>query len=165
MTEKELLFIDMDGVLVDFVRGIRKFYPDFDLLSPSRQQEITAELSLKPGFFTALEPVRGAVEAYHKLSRAFEVYVLSTPDWAGVHSWTEKRIWVEQHLGEPAYKKLILSHNKGLFAGRALIDDRIRNGVDRFRGEHIHFGTSRFPDWKTVLEYLTRPEYIQAGKV
>ncbi|HVB02085.1 MAG TPA: hypothetical protein VNE41_00050 [Chitinophagaceae bacterium] len=158
MSEKELLFIDMDGVLVDFAGGVRSSYPDFDCYPADRQQEITALLSRKPGFFTSLEPIVGAVEAYRKLSRQYEVYILSTPDWAGVHSWTEKRIWVEQHLGEAAYKKLILSHNKGLFTGRALIDDRIRNGVDRFSGEHIHFGTDRFPDWQAVLEYLAKPE-------
>ena len=53
-----------------------------------------------------------------------------------------------------AFKKLILSHNKGLLLGDYLIDDRIANGVDGFKGEHIHFGTDQFPDWKSVLEYL-----------
>jgi 5'(3')-deoxyribonucleotidase len=61
---------------------------------------------------------------------------------------------VENHLGELAFKRLILSHNKGLFTGRALIDDRLRNGVDHFKGEHIHFGTEKFPDWDSVLDYL-----------
>lgn len=38
--------------------------------------------------------------------------------------------------------------------GDYLIDDRIANGVDKFQGEHIHFGTSKFPDWKTVVSYI-----------
>ncbi len=29
------------------------------------------------------------------------------------------------------------------------------NDAAEFQGEHIHFGTERFPDWKSVLEYLT----------
>lgn len=154
MEEKELLFIDMDGVLVDFYGGVKRDYPDFDSYAPARQREITSELSGREGFFISLEPVPGAVKAFEALSRQYEVYILSTPDWHGVNSWTEKRVWVENHLGDLAFKRLILSHNKGLFTGRALIDDRLRNGVDRFNGEHIHFGTEKFPDWKSVLDYL-----------
>ncbi|HEX5551874.1 MAG TPA: hypothetical protein VFX43_01415 [Chitinophagaceae bacterium] len=154
MEEKQLLFIDMDGVLVDFYGGVKKNYPDFDDYVPARQREITSELSGSSGFFISLEPVPGALEAFRRLSGKYEVYILSTPDWHGVNSWTEKRIWVENHLGELAFKRLILSHNKGLFTGRALIDDRLRNGVDHFKGEHIHFGTEKFPDWDSVLDYL-----------
>ncbi len=152
--ENELLFIDMDGVLVDFYGAVKERYPEFDHYERARQREITSALSAESGFFTALNPVSGAVDAFTKLSRVYEVYILSTPDWHGVNSWTEKRVWVEKHLGEMAFKKLILSHNKGLFTGRALIDDRLRNGVENFTGEHIHFGTDVFPDWDSVLKYL-----------
>jgi 5'(3')-deoxyribonucleotidase len=154
MAGKELLFIDMDGVLVNFYQGVKSNYPDFDTYPLERQRQITSELSARSGFFTSLEPMEGAVDAFRKLSEKFDVYILSTPDWFGVTSWTEKRIWVEQHLGDLAFKRLILSHNKGLFSGRALIDDRLRNGVGNFKGEHIHFGTAKFPDWPAVLRYL-----------
>lgn len=153
-SSQELLFIDMDGVLVDFYRGVRDHYPDFDSYPQDRQREITSELSARSGFFTQLQPIPGALEAFRTLSALYDTYILSTPDWNGVNSWTEKRIWVEQYLGQAAHKRLILTHNKGLFTGRALIDDRIRNGVDRFGGEHIHFGTGHFPDWPSVLTYL-----------
>lgn len=154
MASKDLLFIDMDGVLVDFYGAVRKRYPEFDQYERTRQREITAALSAELGFFTHLQPIPGAIQAFRKLSDIYEVYILSTPDWHGVNSWTEKRIWVEEHLGDHAFKKLILSHNKGLFSGRALVDDRLRNGVENFQGEHIHFGTEKFPDWDAVLKYL-----------
>lgn len=154
MDGKQLVFIDMDGVLVNFYGGVKEYYPGFDAYSEERKREITAELSARSGFFTALEPMPHAVEAFQQLANKYEAYILSTPDWNGVNSWTEKRIWVEQHLGYLAYKRLILSHNKGLFSGRALIDDRLRNGADNFKGEHIHFGSEKFPDWEAVLEYL-----------
>src|SRR5699024_2390673 len=150
MTEKELLFIDMDGVLANFYGAVRKRYPEFNNLERTEQRKITAALSAEAGFFTGLSPVPGAIDAFKKLAAVYEVYILSTPDWDGVNSWTEKRIWVEEQLGALAYKKLILSHNKGLFSGRALIDDRLRNGVENFTGEHIHFGTETFPDWDAV---------------
>ena len=53
-----------------------------------------------------------------------------------------------------AHKRLILTHHKNLNMGDYLIDDREANGSDKFTGEHIHFRTNRFPNWKSVLEYL-----------
>jgi hypothetical protein len=38
--------------------------------------------------------------------------------------------------------------------GDYLIDDRTKNGAGEFKGELIHFGTDKFPDWDSVLEYL-----------
>ncbi|VEJ18472.1 Uncharacterised protein [Capnocytophaga canimorsus] len=38
--------------------------------------------------------------------------------------------------------------------GAILIDDRLKNGTDKFQGRHIHFGTEKFPDWKSVLQEL-----------
>src|SRR5690242_1865608 len=67
MEQKELLFVDMDGVLVDFYKGVLGYYPDFGQYEITRQREITAELSSIPGFFTSLEPIDGAVEAFRKL--------------------------------------------------------------------------------------------------
>jgi len=60
----------------------------------------------------------------------------------------------KKYLGKNAYKRLILSHNKHLNIGDYLIDDRTANGAGQFRGEHIHFGSEKFPDWKAVLSYL-----------
>ena len=44
--------------------------------------------------------------------------------------------------------------NKHLNKGDYLIDDRTANGADRFEGEHIQFGTDKFPNWAVVLDYL-----------
>ena len=68
----------------------------------------------------------------------------------------DKLKWVKQYLGEVAYKRLILSHHKNLNMGDFLIDDRTKNGVSEFIGEHIHFGTESFPNWLAVKEYLLK---------
>ena len=57
-------------------------------------------------------------------------------------------------MGKSAYKRLIISQNKHLNIGDYLIDDRTANGVGQFRGEYIHFGSEKFPDWNRVLAYL-----------
>ena len=65
-----------------------------------------------------------------------------------------KRIWLEKYFGKLANKKLILTHRKDLNIGKYLIDDRIKNGVDKFTGEHLHFGTDKYPDWDSILNKL-----------
>lgn len=61
---------------------------------------------------------------------------------------------VEKHLGEFAFKRLITTHRKDLLIGDYLIDDRTVNGAGEFTGEHIHFGTVKFPNWEFVVKYL-----------
>lgn len=108
-------------------------------------------------FFCELEPIEGAIESVKALKKYYEVYFLSTPQWSNPFCWMEKRLWVEQHFGESMFKRLILSHNKGLLKGDYLVDDIVHEG---FEGEHIHFGTERFPDWNSVYEYLTKPAQL-----
>lgn len=101
-----------------------------------------------------MSPLNGAVEAYTKLSRSFDTYILSTAPWDNPTAWSDKLAWVKQYLGASAYKRLILSHHKNLLLGDYLVDDRTKNGADAFTGEHIHFATSSFPDWDAVVGYL-----------
>jgi 5'(3')-deoxyribonucleotidase len=147
---KKTLYIDMDNVLVDFSSGM-------DACDPALLKQYEGHPDEIPGIFGLMQPMPGAVEAYRELSEIFDTYIASTAPWNNVQAWTEKRIWVEAYLGEPAQKRLILTHHKNLLRGEFIIDDRTRRGVNRFGGEHVHFGTERFPNWATVLEYL-RPQ-------
>ena len=99
-------------------------------------------------------PMKGAIEAYHQLNKWFDVYICSTAPWNNHTAWSAKNLWVRKHLGDIAEKRLILTHHKNLVMGDYLIDDRLKNGVDKFTGEHIHFGTLLYPDWDSVLKYL-----------
>lgn len=143
----EILYLDMDGVLVDFESGINKL----DILSYNLYSGRFDEC---PNIFSLMDPMPGAIEAFHKLSEKFDVYILSTPPWDNHTGWSDKLNWVKTHLGKKVEKKLILSHNKHLNIGKYLIDDRLKNGADKFTGEHIHFATEKFPDWESVLKYL-----------
>ena len=141
------LYIDMDNVLVDFPTGIAR-------ITESQRAEYEGHYDEVPGIFSLMDPLEGAIEAFHQLSAKYDTYILSTAPWENHTAWSDKLIWVKKHLGEPAYKRLILSHHKNLNAGDYLIDDRLKNGADRFAGEHIHFKTDEFPDWKSVCDYL-----------
>lgn len=143
----KIVYVDMDGVLVNFETGIAR-------LNPETKHRYEKHLDEAPGIFGLMDPMPGALEAFDRLSQNFDVYILSTAPWRNPSAWSDKISWVHRHMGESAYKRLILSHHKELNHGDFLIDDRTRNGADRFRGEHIHFGTVRFPDWPTVERYL-----------
>jgi 5'(3')-deoxyribonucleotidase len=148
---KDLIFIDMDGVLVDAEGGMKKWS---DKLGISTKELFNKKFYHIPGFYRNLPPIQDAVDSFNKLCKKYEVYILSAPSWENPSSYTDKRLWVEEYLGDSAYKRLILSNDKSLFTGRALIDDRLKYGVTKFKGEHIHFGTEKFKNWTMILDYL-----------
>ena len=146
---KKIIYIDMDNVLVDFKTGI-------DKLDENTIKKYEDHLDDVPGIFSLMEPMPGAIEAFITLSSSdkYDVYILSTAPWENNTAWSDKLDWVKKYLGKNAHKRLILSHHKNLNSGDYLIDDRTRNGADKFVGEHIHFGHENFKTWKEVLNYL-----------
>jgi 5'(3')-deoxyribonucleotidase len=143
----------MDNVLVDFQSGIDRLDEQTRELFAGRPDEV-------PGIFSLMDPMPGAISAYRQLSSKYDTYILSTAPWLNASAWSDKIEWVHQNLGigsdEAVHKRLILSHHKNLNMGDYLIDDRTANGVEKFSGEHIHFGTEKYPDWDAVLRYLTQ---------
>ena len=137
----------MDSVLVDFQSGI-------DSITEEERQSFKDDLDDVPGIFSKMQPVKGAIEAYEELTRHFDVYILSTAPWNNPSAWTDKLLWVKKYLGDLAYKRLILSHNKHLNDGDFLIDDRTANGAGDFKGEHVKFLSEEFQNWDDVLNYL-----------
>jgi len=148
-TNKKILYFDMDNVLVNFQSGIDQL-ETVDLIN------YEGKLDEVPGIFGLMDPVDGAIEAYHKLNEVYDCYILSTAPWENDTAWSDKIKWVRKYLGEVAHKRLILTHNKNLNKGDYLIDDRTKNGAGEFEGEHIHFLTKQFPNWDSVLKYLIK---------
>jgi len=144
----KILYIDMDGVLVDFASGLRR--------TPAAVQE---QFKDNPddiaGIYAKMDPVPGAVLSFTELSKHFDTYILSTAPWENPSAWRDKLEWVKKFLGEPARKRLILTHHKQLNYGHFLVDDKPdKNGAAEFGGTLIHFGSDEFPDWGAVVEYL-----------
>jgi 5'(3')-deoxyribonucleotidase len=144
----KILYIDMDNVLVDFPSGIAR-------LPEEVIKQYEGDLDEVPEIFSLMDPIPGAIAAFENLASLYDTYILSTAPWENPSAWSDKLLWVKRYLGKPAYKRLILSHHKNLNDGHFLVDDRTKNGVDRFRGEHIHFGTEKFPNWEAVVAYLS----------
>lgn len=139
----------MDDTLCEF----KKSYIEYK----DRYNDIPYPQSF-PGFFVNLKPIEGAIEAYHWLSNhpIYTPYILTAPSIQNPLSYTEKRLWIENHLGMEAVRRLIISPNKGLNKGDYLIDDYTEGkGQETFEGEIIQFGSERFPSWDAVLSYLS----------
>lgn len=146
--KKKILYVDMDGVLVDFESGLEQCSQEILEKYAGYRDEI-------PGLFAKMKPMEGAIESFKELSQLFDTYILSTAPWKNPTAPTDKLNWVKKYLGDVAHKRLILSHHKNLNQGDFLIDDRLKNGAGQFEGEHIHFGVDkRFLDWKSVVQYL-----------
>ena len=148
MAKKEkVLYVDMDNVLVDFQSGI-------DALAPEDKEAYMGTYDNCPHIFSKMVPIKGAIESFKRLSAVYDTYILSTSPWDNPTALNHKLEWIKCYLGDVAYKRAIFTHHKHLNKGDYLIDDRTKNGADRFEGELIQFGSDRFPDWDAVLAYL-----------
>ena len=71
-------------------------------------------------------------------------------------SYTEKRIWVEKHLGMALVERLIICPDKSLLKGSYLIDDKVKgHGQDSFEGTVLQYGSVKLPNWSAILEELS----------
>lgn len=138
---KKRVFIDMDDTLCDYRAKFKEKIEASPISFPQSQY----------GFFTSLKPIEGAIEAYQELEKYFEVYILTAPSYMNPLCYTEKRVWVEQHLGLATTQNLIICQRKGLLKGDFLIDDK---PYPEFEGEQLLFRHAPYENWAEVLKYL-----------
>ena len=86
----KIIYVDMDSVLVDFQSGI-------DALTNDEVIAFKNNLDDVPGIFSKMRPVDGAIEAYKKLTKHFDVYILSTAPWNNPSAWADKLRWVKKY--------------------------------------------------------------------
>lgn len=151
------LYFDMDNVLVDFQSGL-------DKIDEKTKQEYEGRFDEIPGIFGLMKPMDGAVDAVHKLSEKYDVFILSTAPWKNPSAWSDKVIWVTKYFDDIFHKKMVITHRKDLCKGDYLIDDRGKNGTSEFEGEWIQFGSEQFPDWQSVLDYLMSENLLEKAE-
>ena len=131
----------MDNVLCDYKKQYIKYIIEDPTIAYPQSQH---------GFFTNLEEIDGAIESYRILENYYDVWILTRPSWKNPLCYTEKRLWVENHLSLDHCEKLIICCDKSLLKGDYLIDDLKHN----FEGESILFGSEEYPNWDSVIKKL-----------
>ena len=156
---KEIIFIDMDGVLADFGKAKDwhfENYPEIRRAYKGRPDQI-------PGIFKDLEPIEGAIDAVKELAKhdMYDLFIATTSPWGNPEASMHKRLWVENHFDVLFEKRMFITHRKDLLIGDYLIDDRTKNGAGDFKGELLPFGWNyeeekwnEYPTWERILDRL-----------
>lgn len=144
---KKICYIDLDDTLADFETSFRyKLTRNPAIKFPQSQLK----------FFENLDPISGAIEAYHELKKQYHVKILTAPSVHNPLCYMEKRLWVEKHLGFDECENLIIAKDKTLLRGAYLIDDWPQRGLVVPEWEHLMFGSPQFPNWSSILKYLMK---------
>lgn len=127
---KRKLFVDMDGVIVDFDGYMLK-------------HNLTADaIKQKKGAYLEMEPIPGALEALKKvIAMGFDVWIATKPPTGVSHAYSDKAEWVFKHIPELS-KKIIITPHKGLLGDEndILCDDRPHKAFcSEFKGTVIPF--------------------------
>lgn len=141
------IFIDMDGVLVDFDAIKRALNKTGD------------EVKIIPGIYRQMHPFDGALEGAKNLMGArYDVFIATKPPTGYPEAYADKVSWVLQYLPE-LKRKIIITHDKGLLGdeGDILIDDRPHKAnCEQFKGTLIKVlhPTQGGPNWPSILEQV-----------
>jgi 5'(3')-deoxyribonucleotidase len=140
-TKDHRIFVDMDGVIVDF-DSYAKSIPDM--------------VKSTPGAYLNMLPIPGAIKAIRSLiGMGYDVWLATRPPTGIAGAYGDKAQWVFNWLPE-LKRKLILTHDKGLLGceNDFLIDDRPHKAnCESFTGTLIVFGEGGH-NWESVLTFF-----------
>jgi 5'(3')-deoxyribonucleotidase len=135
------VFVDMDGVVVDF-DGYRGNTP-------------SDEIKKAVGAYRGMLPIPGALEAVRSLiGMGFEVWMATKPPTGVPHAYADKAAWVMHYLPE-LKRRIIITHDKGLLGDEHdfLCDDRPHKAnCEEFKGQLLRFVDGFH--WPQALEYF-----------
>ncbi|GAX89885.1 5'-3'-deoxyribonucleotidase [Effusibacillus lacus] len=136
----KVLCIDMDSVIVDLMsewygRYNRDYGDDLTVervlrwdaksyVKPECGEKIYEYLN-EPGFFASLEPLPHAIEVMQRLSKRYDLLIVTSPP--SVHAYREKEEWVSRYLPFIGRHNLIFAHRKEVIDGDLLFDDAPHN--------------------------------------
>lgn len=138
MSDRPLVFLDLDGVVVDFLGGVCRCLGRDPSTLPTGTYDLPTlfntswerlDAHIRPySFWYDLEPMPYAKEIVEILRTVGDVVVLSSPWPQSSASHVAKLDWCERRLGIP-HSDVILTPCKHLLAapGRLLVDDHHGN--------------------------------------
>lgn len=154
-----VVLIDMDNTLVNWDLEFGKRWiarrPDdtLDVITKRKHFELeqnfaadlkpmAIEIMSEPGFYAALQPQPGAIEAILEMEEVGLYVLLCTSPTPFQYETcvAEKYAWVRQWLGTEYMERIIITRDKSVVRGRVLIDDK----------PHVK-GKCDTPDWTQIL--------------
>lgn len=139
------VFVDMDGVVVDFdaFRNARGLTGD--------------QVKAMPGAYLQMPAIDEAIAAVRSLiGMGYEVWLATKPPTGVAHAYSDKAAWVFENLPE-LKRRIIITHDKGLLGdeGDFLCDDRPHKAnCERFKGTLLRFVDGFH--WPQALDELRR---------
>lgn len=124
------IFIDMDGVIVDF----DAYKAHHGLTGDEVKRQVGAYLNM-PAIPGAIGAVRSLI------GMGYEVWLATKPPTGVPHAYSDKAAWVMENLPE-LKRRIIITHDKGLLgdAGDYLCDDRPHKAnCEKFSGTLLRF--------------------------
>lgn len=137
------VFVDMDGVVVDFDRF-------------KTERGLTGDqVKALRGAYLEMPAIPGAVAAVRSLiGMGFEVWFATKPPTAVPHAYSDKAQWVVENVPE-LKRRIIITHDKGLLGdeGDYLCDDRPHKAnCEKFKGTLLRFVGGYH--WPQALDYF-----------
>lgn len=155
MDKPLIVFIDMDDTIADFIGSQR-----LNLVGLTPETMPYPHEMHERGFFRALKPIEGAIEAVRQLHQCphFEIHILSKPVHLSPHSYSEKIEWIHEHLPELT-QRITLTQRKELCLGDFLVDDSLewKDPWEKSTGgTFIHFNPrkNRISQWQSIVAHL-----------
>lgn len=150
------IFVDMDGVLVDYLG-----YCETMGMTPD-------EVNVAPNSFYHMSPIPGAIDSVRELiALGFDVFIASMPPYEAPHAYMDKAKFITEWLPE-LKKKIILTQDKGLLGDYSdfIIDDRPNHcNIKNFRGILVQYVHGGF-EWPEIMAYFRKEaEMINSGEL
>ena len=98
-------------------------------------------------------PVGEAFKVFHKLSEAYDTYIVCRENPNDPDAWGENLRWTDDHIGVPAWNRVIVGNHPELLMGDYLLT---RQGAEGFLGTVLRFGADPFRTWSDVETFFDR---------
>jgi 5'-nucleotidase len=166
--------IDMDGVIADIELHTLNWYqkkcnvvihpediiglPQLEALP---EKDAVWKFLHTPGFFRTLPPVKGAIDAVRRLTRKYDIFIVSSA-MEFPHSLNEKYEWLQEHFPFISWRKLIFCGEKNRITADVLIDDYPKN-LRSFKGIPLLFSAmhnmhetnyTRLHNWENAVQVI-----------
>lgn len=137
------VFVDMDGVLVDFEGYMERHGID------------AATAKTRDRAYYDMLPISGAIESVKELLElGFDVWIATKPPTGVPGAYSDKAEWIFEKVPELS-RKIVITHDKGMLGdeGDFLCDDRPHKAnCEEFKGTLLRFENGYH--WPQAMEFF-----------